>query len=540
VSPSFSPEQIAEVQQATDIVDLISAYVPLKRKGKDYLALCPFHEEKTPSFSVSPSKQIFKCFGCGVGGDVIGFLMKHERMAFVEAVQFLAERAGIRLRYEGAEAPEAARAKGRLYDACRWAADEYHRQLVAAPAGKAALDYLTGRGLTRETIDGFRLGFAPDAWEHLVGHGPAKGFNVAVLERAGLAMRRQDGRGCYDRFRNRVIFPITDVRGRPIAFGGRGLGDETPKYLNSPDTPLFNKSRLLYGLDVAKDAIVRERRACIVEGYMDLLMAHQCGIEWTVATLGTALTESHLHLLRRYAEVAVLVFDGDAAGRAATDRGLELFLRQELDVQVCVLPAGQDPCDFLLARGTEAFTAALGGAQNAFEFKLSDIEARYDLERDVEKHRAIDEALGLLAKLPARTRGTWSVRRDLMLAGLARRMHVGEDGLRSRLRQLTGRSRSRQTPPASLGPRDRFERELVEILVCRSDLAREVRAILPPAEMRDGTLGRIAGRIGEAATDEKPLGPIRGAPRLHARAPGQPGDPPAPHATARPTRASNQ
>jgi DNA primase len=505
VAGSIPAAQIAEVQAATDIVALISESVPLKKKGKDFLGLCPFHQEKTPSFTVSAAKQMFYCFGCHTGGDVIGFVMKHERMTFGEAVQVLADRAGIRLRREGGESPEAARARQGALDVCQWAADEFHRVLVASSAGRPGLEYLTRRGLARETIDRFNLGFAPNAWDHLLGRAPRNRLTPQALEEAGLAVPREDGAGRYDRFRNRVMFPIQDVRGRVVAFGGRTLGEEQPKYLNSPETALFNKGRMLYALNVAKDAAARERRLCVVEGYMDALMAHQHGLDWTVATLGTALTDAHLHLLRRYVEEAVLVFDGDAAGRAATDRGIELFLQQELEVRVCILPDELDPCDLLVERGAEAFKAALDGSQSAFDFKLRDVEQRYDLERDGDKRRAIDEVLDLLAKLPTRTRATWSVRRDQVLARLARRMDVSEGALRAR---LAGRKRPgalRPDAPLPLGPQDQVERELTEVLVCRPDLAGAVRALLPPEEMRSEDLARVAARVYAAVGDGRPL-----------------------------------
>lgn len=480
-------------------MDLISQYLPLKRKGKDYLALCPFHQEKTPSFSVSPSKQIFKCFGCGEAGDVIGFLMKHERMGFLEAVQFLADRAGIRLKPTGRDGGGAGRPKRELYGVCRWAADEFHRLLVAAPEGKAALAYLTDRGLTRETIDRFHLGLAPDRWDHLIGRARRNEIGPDRLEQVGLVVRREGGSGHYDRFRNRVVFPIFDAQDRVVAFGGRTLGEDRAKYLNSPETPLFHKGRILYGLNAAKEAVDREHRVCVVEGYMDLLMAHQHGIEWTVATLGTALTESHLHLLRRYAEEAVLVFDGDTAGRQATGRGIELFLQQELEVRVCVLPAGVDPCDFVVGHGGDAFRAELDRAPTAFEYKLAGIQADYDLETDAGKRRAIDDALAMLATLPARTRSRWAVRRDQLLATLARRMDVSERALRARLAGLRRGGRRAARAPAPRDGRHRLERELVEILVCRPDLFEEVRALLPPEEMGDRGLAAVAEQVCNAA-----------------------------------------
>jgi len=497
VARSIPAEQIAEVQAATDIVELISSYVPLKRRGKDYLALCPFHQEKTPSFSVSPTKQIFYCFGCGAGGDVISFLMKHERMEFVEAVQHLADRAGIRLRHATERDSRTARVRQDLYGICQWADDEFHRLLVASPKGKAALGYLEQRGLTGETIEAFHLGFAPDEWDYLLGRATQKGISGRQLEQVGLAVARDQSSGHYDRFRNRAIFPIRDARGRTVAFGGRAMGDDRAKYLNSPETPLFHKGRTLYGLDTARDAIAREGRVCVVEGYMDLVMAHQHGVPWVVATLGTALTESHLHLLRRFADVAVLVFDGDTAGREATNRGIELFLRQELEVRVCVLPAATDPCDFVVEHGGEALLAELDRAPTAFEYKLAEIEAKYDVTSDTEKRRAIDEALGMLATLPARTRSAWAVRRDMMLAALARRMGVGEAALRTRLAGLARRHDRRVSAPAAPAPVKGFERELIEILVCSPDLFDDVRSLLPPESMRDEALAGLAAAIYE-------------------------------------------
>ena len=320
-SSSFADGK-SRVLEAVDIVKLIGETVQLKRAGRRYSGLCPFHNEKSPSFSVDPAKQFFYCFGCKKGGNAIDFIIERDRLAFVDALETLAEWAGVELpRFE--KNPEHLDKRKRMLDAHSEVADLF-RRLLQGPEGKEALDYLHGRGFDDETIKRFGLGFAPDSWDTLARHGLLRKYPAPLLEEAGLLKRRERGDGFYDTFRARVIFPIRDEQGRPIAFGGRILpGDDNPaKYLNSPETPLFSKGQVLYGLDAAKKRMVETRTAVVFEGYADATMAHQFGITNAVAVLGTALTPEHAKVLRRLADKIVLLFDADAAGGMAARRSV--------------------------------------------------------------------------------------------------------------------------------------------------------------------------------------------------------------------------
>ncbi|MGB3195104.1 MAG: DNA primase, partial [Phycisphaerae bacterium] len=312
MSGLYADDMLDEVARANDIVEVVSSYFPLKRAGKDHKALCPFHPEKTPSFTVSRSKQIFKCFGCGRGGSVFNFVMLRENVTFPEAVRILAERAGIALRQQaGRGKPQG---PGRdVRKALEWATLFFEGNLRHPTLGEPARNYLAARGFNKQSLEVFHLGFAPAGWDNLLKAAQGENVPVRLLELTGLVVPRDDGSGCYDRFRGRLMFPITDALSRPIGFGGRSLGDETPKYLNSPETALVRKTESLSGLPQARARIEQTRRAVVVEGYTDVVMANQVGVTNVVATLGTALTGEHVRVLRRYADEVVLVFDSDEA-----------------------------------------------------------------------------------------------------------------------------------------------------------------------------------------------------------------------------------
>ena len=356
------------VLEATDIVKLIGETVQLKRAGRRYSGLCPFHNEKSPSFSVDPTKQFFYCFGCKASGNAIDFVMQRDHVEFKTALHSLADWANVELpKYSGPSREQTDRMQ-QLRDACSQASALFQKKL-REPAGKAPLDYMLGRGFEKDTLDRFGVGFAPDAWNTLEGAGLTKKFGVDALLEAGL-LKRGD-RGVYDTFRDRVVFPIRDEQGRPIAFGGRILpGSDNPaKYLNSPETPLFHKSKVLFGLDLAKKAIVETKTAVVFEGYADAAMAHQFGITNAVAVLGTALTAEHAQTLRRLADKVVLVFDADTAGGLATRRSVELFLTEPVEIAVADLPAGSDPDEFLQQHGAEAFPARLSQSVDVLTYQ---------------------------------------------------------------------------------------------------------------------------------------------------------------------------
>jgi DNA primase len=377
---------LADIRAAVDIVDYIGRFVNLRKAGANWKGLCPFHVEKTPSFMVNPRKSIFHCFGCGVGGDVFNFMMRQDRVSFPEAVRALAATAGIALPDDRARgAGDSGREE--LLRAMELAARFYAERLWA-PAGERARAYLARRGVDPDVARRFRLGYAPEGWTHLVDFMKGEGVAEDALVAAGLAVARDNRAGVYDRFRGRLLFAIRDLQGRVVAFGGRAFGDEQPKYLNSPETPLYTKGNLLYAAELARDTIRERNRALIVEGYVDCLMAHQHGFTETVAALGTAFTAAQLGVLRRYCDEVVTFFDADAAGQKAAERAEELLeptaaapqwavsrtggfeTPGALRVKVALLPPGHDPDTFLRAEGADAFAARIAGARSLLAYAL--------------------------------------------------------------------------------------------------------------------------------------------------------------------------
>jgi DNA primase len=375
-----------EIRAAVDIVDLVGRYVSLKKAGVNWKGLCPFHGEKTPSFMVNPRKGIFHCFGCGVGGDAFGFVMRQDKLAFPEAVRALAKTAGVALPEDSA-ARAGDSGRDELLRAMELASG-FYADALWGPAGNRAREYLDRRGIDPALARRFALGYAPDAWDALLTFMRGERLGVETLEKAGLVLARQSGTGFYDRFRARLIFPIRDLQGRVVAFGGRAFGDEQPKYLNSPETPLYSKGQLLYAADQARPAIQEKNRALLVEGYVDCLMAHQFGFTETVAALGTAFTGAQLGLLRRYCEEVVTFFDADAAGQKAAERAEELLESTSygggwdvnrsgafmasgaLRMKVALLPPGHDPDTFLRAEGAAAFTDRIRTARGLLSYAL--------------------------------------------------------------------------------------------------------------------------------------------------------------------------
>lgn len=381
-------EKIEELRDRANIVSVVSEYVPLKKRGANHLGLCPFHSEKTPSFSVSEEKKIYYCFGCNETGSVITFVMKMEGIAFPDAVRSLAERYGIKIAEErGVEQGF----KNSLYTVNRVASDYFMREL-ASPSGRVAREYLEKRGHEDAPfLKGFNVGYAPDRWDGLTADLKKRGVSLDTAEKAGLVVKKS--RGHYDRFRGRLIFPITDIRGRVIGFGGRTLADAVPKYLNSPETPVFKKAEVLFGFYQARKAISEKGFALVVEGYFDLLALHRHGFTNSVATMGTAMTAGHLRVLKGYAKSVYALFDTDTAGRNAAVRSLNLFLAEGVPCRAVTLPEGKDPDDFLAARGPRAMEEAIKGADPLMEFYLKELAKRFDLTTPEGKGGYLDEAV---------------------------------------------------------------------------------------------------------------------------------------------------
>jgi len=487
----FIPEDVlSQIKNAADIIQIIGQYVTIKKAGRSFKALCPFHNEKTPSFVIHPDRQFFHCFGCGKSGDVFSFVSELERVEFPEAVRIVADSVGITIPEtrgggDGRPDGQSRERKTRLYEVHTWAERFFAAELAK---GGVALDYLVGRKFTDETIKAWGLGYAPESWDALGTAAVRAGYSAKELLAAGLVVEREGGRGGYDRFRNRVMFPIRDVQGRTIGFGARALVDGEVKYLNSPETPLFSKSRCLYGLDAAREGVRASRRVMITEGYTDALMCHQCGLPWAVATLGTALTREHAQLLRRYADQVVLVFDADQAGEAAVDRSLEVFANSDLDVRVGHVDSGADPCEFLISDGPEAFLERLDSARELFAVKMDLACKKHDLDTSAGRAQAIDEVLTSVALVANVARA------DLWVQAVSRRMGVDLEALRRRVRTLQRPNRRHDTPDTEVSeilPVDPVEMGVLRAVLARGELMPSVLSRAALDDFRDPRIRRI-------------------------------------------------
>jgi DNA primase len=397
----YRREDIDRVRAATNLIDLVGAVTTVKRQGRTHVAICPFHQEKSPSLSLDPARGLYHCFGCGKGGDVYTFVQETQSLDFNEAVEFLARQAGIQIEAD----PGAAKRRGEhdeLVEAVRRAVDFYRRRLKSGPDAGPARSYLRGRGIDTGTVDDYQIGYAPEeaTWDALVKELRAGGVKDRAIEGAGLARRGRGGR-IYDVFRSRVVFPIHDLRGDPIGFGGRAIGAATPKYLNSPESRLYQKSQLLYSLHRAKGAISRSGQAVVVEGYFDVIACHQAGVETAVATCGTALGEGHFDLLRRFSEKVVLAFDSDVAGSGAALKGgmLETPVRLDLDLRVAEMPDGMDPSDLVQAGRAPELAKAIENSRPMLQFRLEKEVERFDLTEPESRARAIHKVAPLLGRV---------------------------------------------------------------------------------------------------------------------------------------------
>jgi len=486
----LSPELIDRVREAVDITDVVSEYVPLKRVGRSFRTLCPLHEEKTPSFYVIPDKQIFYCFGCHQGGDVFTFLRVHDGMSFSESVRTIADRVGIKIEEqeysaEGTDADELADLRRLNVAACR----NYHRWLLSKPEGAAQV-FLRERKISEDSVELFNLGYAPAGGRALFELARGRGISVERLVKAGLVA--MSSRGEYrDLFWERLMFPITDERGRVIAFGGRTLTGAMPKYLNTSETPLFSKRRCLFGLDRARDEMRKSRHAVVVEGYTDCIMCQQMGIRNAVATLGTALTTDHVRTLRRYVHRITVVYDADEAGLKAAERALELLLPEEIDTRVAVLPEGEDPCSFLTSHGAEKFLHVLENAKELIDFKLDVVMADPDYQTVSGQARIVDGLMELIAASPN------PHTRDLLIRRAALRLGANRTSLTRICSRKTRPSRPESAGgrSAALSKRIAAERELIGTLLADVDF---VERALEEGVSDDWFLSRECREIAQA------------------------------------------
>lgn len=397
-------EKISEILDKTDIVDLISDYLTLKRKGKNFFGLCPFHHEKTPSFSVDPTKQIFHCFGCHKGGNAISFLMEHEKMSFLEAIEYLADRAGIQIsQVQGSET--AAREREAITVANKMAAEFYFKNLFA-PIGKPCMDYLVKRGFDASVIKHFGLGYSLPEWDGLIKYARSKSLNPDVLFNAGLVLKRKDGSGYYDRFRGRFMIPFINLSRKVVGFGGRILVNDPdqPKYLNSPETLVFQKGSMLFNLNLSRDKIREADKAIFVEGYTDIISLYRFGIENTVATSGTALTPAQARLIKRYTNNVIVLFDADAAGSNASMRGADIFLSAGLDIRIATLPEGYDPDSFVREKGRDVFLEYLNHANSIVQYKIQTLSKQYKMENPDDRAKIIHSLVESIAKIQDKIR----------------------------------------------------------------------------------------------------------------------------------------
>ena len=507
---AFPQEFLDELTARNDILDVVSSYVHLTKKGNNYFGLCPFHSEKTGSFSVSPDKQIYYCFGCKKGGGVINFIMEEENLSFPDAVRFLAKRAGMEVPEDTADR-EAARRRGRILELNRAAARFYYNNL-SAPQGRAVLAYLEKRRISRKTAVNFGLGAALDQWDSLLNAMISAGYTKSELLAAGLVVQNNKGR-LYDKFRNRLMFPVIDVRGDVVAFGGRVLDKSEPKYMNTSETAVYSKRRVLYGLNLAKKT--KRPNIILCEGNIDVITLHQAGFDNAVASMGTALTQEQIHLLSRYTKELVLCYDNDNAGKAATEKAIELLRNTEFSVRVLQIPnrmedgqpVKQDVDDFIKRYGPAAFEAILSGSGNQVEYQLAAVAGKYDLSSDDQRIEYAREVSALIARLPD------AVEREVYAGRAAEKAGISAEAMGlevKRARQKQGGKeraalrREALNPARQVQPRERS----IRYTDVRSARAEEgvIRLLL-----RDESLYPLCGGLAEEEFSSPLLGKIYGA-----------------------------
>jgi DNA primase len=451
-----------DIKSRCDIVDVISEHVPLKQQGKNFIGLCPFHDDSKPSFYVSRERQIFKCFACNSAGDIFTFVMKYQKMTYPETVKSLAARCGIALSEASPEEKASTQLKDDIKNLNKFAVDYYHKLLLNSPAGNTALTYLKKRGIEDITITNFKLGFSLSSWDDFLKASKKSGFSPQTIMQGGFILEGKNQGNHYDRFRGRIMFPIFDTKGEPIAFGGRILEakESDAKYINSPETPLYNKSRTLYNLNLAQRAIQKEGRTVLVEGYMDAIACFQANVHNVIASLGTSLTETHVKLLKRYTEEVVIAYDSDKAGADATSRGMNLLVKGDFRVRVLTIPSGKDPDDFIRENGSEAFSKILLASADLVEYKIDRIQKQSGIDNADGKKQAVNDLVITLASMSNQ------VERSEYVKKCAERLDVEEDYIWQLLnKQGAGRHIERSTQPTIKPSTKKSAKESVEQLL---------------------------------------------------------------------------
>ncbi len=499
------PENLLEdILGRVDIVEIISSYIPLKKAGANFKANCPFHHEKTASFMVSPDRQIYHCFGCGESGNAFKFLMRHERMEFPEAVESLAKKCGVILPQEDRpEAAQAASLNNQLYKINELAVSFYETNLYGA-GGKTALHYLAGRGINPETIKNFRLGLASPAWDGLINFLRSKNASLAHMEQAGLILPKKSG-GYYDRFRERVIFPIADMRGRFIGFGARVMDNSLPKYINSPETPVYTKGRNLFGFNLSKDFIRDADCAVIVEGQLDFMIPFQEGLKNIVASQGTALTQDQIKLLKRYTRNIVMIYDGDTAGETATLRSLDMLIEEGLNVKVVPLPAGTDPDALVRKAGVATLKEKVENAESFFDYKLKVLRGRHQMKDPHGKAKIASEMLATINKFEdAILRGEYTRK-------LSDQMQIPEQDIAEELHKLKPAvsQEAKQPAPqaAKPAPINPAEKLLIKFMLEERDLVEKIMQQLSPSDFADARTVKIVEVMRRLTLEGKSISP---------------------------------
>lgn len=491
--------QISRVQQANDIVDVISEHVKLTRKGRELVGLCPFHDDHKPSMNVNPDKQIFKCFACSAGGDVIKFIQMREGLTFMRAVERLAERAGIKLvmpKKMPGQQPEADRAD--IEKVNRWAMRFWRKNLLDNSVGDKCREYIRSRQLADKTSEEYSLGFASDKWDDFLNAAKKKNIPEKLMLAAGLIVANDQG-NYYDKFRNRMMIPIIDAANRVVGFGGRTLGNDPAKYMNSPTTAIFDKSNCVYGLDKARHEIVSSGTVAVVEGYTDVIAVHQAGCKNVVATLGTSFTAGHAKLLKRYAKNIVLIFDSDVAGAAAAERALEICLSESIDLKLTAVPHGKDPCDFVLAKGGDAFKELIANATDVMKYRWEKLSEKFGKSENLADRRAATEEF-LRSVATASKGGTLdAITFGLIINRLSKILQIPADDIRKELSRRGGQVKqsfvsSIENAKVSSAEFDGFgskaQAEIIEVILNEPRLfesaAKRIKAEdFDKAEMRD-------------------------------------------------------
>ncbi|MGE4286205.1 MAG: DNA primase [Phycisphaerae bacterium] len=481
----FDPRQIEDIRNApqNSIEEVVSEHLKLDRKGKNYIGICPFHDDHKPSMIVTPDIGRFKCFACGAGGDVFGFLQMREGITFPEAVKRLAERAGITLSVkERGGGKESSSAAGELYRINDWALRYWRNVFEKAPAAQKAREYAKNRRLSAESLEKWQIGCALDDWQDLTDAARKAHFSEALLVEAGLSKKNESGR-IYNGYRDRLIFPIKDPSGRVIGFGGRTLGNDPAKYINSPSTAVYDKSRCVYGIDNARHSIVREGYSILVEGYTDVIMAHQFGFENVVAALGTSFTTGHARLLRRYAREVVIMLDGDTAGINAAEKALAVCLAENMSVKVCLIESGQDPCELLLSEGAGKFKKLLDNAEEALAWKWIRVKEQFAQANIAERKQIVEGYVKFIAEIFAGA-SVDSITRGLIVSRAATLAGISRNEVNSLIRAASpsaGSNKVTAKPNRSVmsiasGPRylAKAQSEVLEVLLCRPELMEKI------------------------------------------------------------------